>query len=71
MPQGRLQEGGKAEQRLVLWALPPIRCSLFLSRLEGRFPEGFVVKWDRFKREDLVKNKCKGLEMRRERLNNY
>lgn len=69
--QGYLQKVGKAEQRLLLRALPSIRCSLIFSRLEGCFAEGFVVMWGRFKREDLMKNKCKGLAMRRERLKNY
>lgn len=69
--QGYLQKVGKAEQRLLLWALPSIRRSLLFSRLGGCFAEGFLVMWGRFKREDVMKNKCKGLEMRRERLKNY
>jgi len=69
--QGYLQKAGKAEQRLLLRALPSIRCSLLFSRLEGCFAAGFVVMWGRFKREDIMKNKCKGLGMRRERLKNH
>lgn len=69
--EGYLHKVGKAEQKLLLWALPSITCSLLFSRLEGCFAEGSVVMRRRFKREDVMKNKCKGLEMRRERLKNY
>lgn len=48
-----------------------VSCSLLCSRLEGCFAPAFVVMWGRLKREEVMKNKCKGLKMRRERLKNY
>lgn len=62
-----MQGFGWAEQRLLL----SVSCSLFFSRLEGCFAPAFVVVWGRLKREEVMKNKCKGLKMRRERLKNY
>lgn len=68
---GSDSRSAKGEAGAVLRALPSTSCSLLLSRLAGCFAQAFVAMWGRFKREEVMKNKCKGLKMRRARLENY